>query len=157
MEDSTQLMMQTAQVVNLFNDLQNSEENEVIETFADIGFPPDAKTVLDRNSACFFKVTQLAFDKDYPHREAFENVLASLDNPAFNFAYVLSGTEQGIDLYIGIVKNVNPGSSTGEYMSANDYGKILKNAFEGNFNGSTLEQVKDRQANDFLLEGAKCY
>lgn len=157
MDDSTQLAMQSSQVVRLFNDLQNSEDSKAIENFADIGFPPDKNTALERNAACFFKVTQLAFDKDYPHREAFENVLASLDNPAFNFAYVLAGTEAGIDLYVGIVKNGNSGSGTGECMNTHDYGQILKNAFEGNFNGSTMEQAKDKNSADFLLEGAKLY
>lgn len=158
MDTTTQLMQQSGQILSLFDDLQNAEENEVIETFADIGFPPDAKKVLDRNSACFFRVKQLAFDKDYPHREAFENVLASLDNPAFNFVYILSGAAEGIDLYVGIVKNANIGKNrTGECMSANDYGKILKNAFEGNFNGSILEQVKGREATERILEGAVRY
>ena len=102
MEQDT-LIEQSAQVVKLFDTIQDTENNKLIESFADIGFPPDAKKELEPTNACFFKVEQLAFDKDYPHREAFENVLASLDNSAFNFVYILSGSTTGIDVYVGIV------------------------------------------------------
>ena len=62
---------------------------------------------LESRDVCFYKITRLSFDEDYPHREAFENVLLTLDNPAFNLVYILSGDEFGIELYIGVVKNKN--------------------------------------------------
>ena len=91
MAEQNALIDKSSQVVSLFDTIQNTEENAVIGAFAGIGFPPDAKNTLDRTQTNFFCVGQLAFDKDFPHREAFENVLASMDNPAFNFVYVLSG------------------------------------------------------------------
>ena len=57
---------------------------------------------------CFYKVKRLTFDEDYPHREAFENVLRTQDNEAFNFVYILDGNERGIELYLGVVRNHNP-------------------------------------------------
>lgn len=39
------------------------------------------------DEVCFYKVKRLTFDEDYLHREAFENVLQTQDNEAFNFAY----------------------------------------------------------------------
>ena len=48
------------------------------------------------NEICFFKINHLTFDEEYPHREAFENVLQALDNDAFNFVYILNGDANGI-------------------------------------------------------------
>ena len=42
---------------------------------------------------CFYKINRLTFDEEYPHREAFENVLQALNNNAFNFVYILDGEE----------------------------------------------------------------
>ncbi len=158
MEEQNALIEQSSQILNLFDNIQDTKENELIDAFADIGFPPDKKDSLDLTQACFFRVSQLSFDKDYPHREAFENVLASLDNPAFNFVYILSGSGSGIDLYIGVVKNANESQNReGECMSAKDYGPIIRNAFEGNFNGSTLEIIKSNELKNIIFNGAQLY
>ena len=152
------LIEQSAQVVNLFDTIQDIKENEVIESFADIGFPPNGKIELNQNSAKFYHITQLAFDEDYPHREAFENVLASIDNTGINFVYILSGSDKGIDLYIGVVENRNGiQNHAGEILAINDYGKILQNAFEGNFNGSKIQQINDNVVLEQILKGADLY
>ena len=158
MSDENISLRQSNEIITLFDTMQDKDENKLIESFADIGFPPDGQKVLNPTHVCFFHVENLAYDKDYPHREAFENVLASLGNSAFNFVYILSGSKTGIDLYIGIVKNGNEAlNHEGEALRANDYGKILKNAFEGNFNGSHLEPVRSKNLNQDILEGAKLF
>ena len=40
------------------------------------------------NEICFFKVDRLTFDEEYPHREAFENVLQALDNNANGITFI---------------------------------------------------------------------
>ncbi len=103
----------------------------------------DKQRMADKEEVAFFHVKQLSFDEDYPHREAFENVLLSLDNIAFNLVYILSGDEDGINLYIGVVKNANENKKHGgKMLTANDYGRIVAGAFTGNFGGSVIEKIK---------------
>ena len=99
----------------------------------------NCKKELSSGDYSFFKVTKLAFDEDFPKREAFENVLLSLDNTAFNFVYILEGNENGVDLYIGIVNN---GKKSSNKFASNDYTKIIQSTFEGNFNGSILMPLR---------------
>ena len=100
---------------------------------------------LGNGEVTFYKVQQLAFDEEYPHREAFENVLQSLENTAFNFIYLLDGDECGVNLYIGITKNQNENVQTsGKVLSAADYGKIIQCVFKGNFSGSKNKEATIR-------------
>lgn len=91
---------------------------------------------------CFYRITCLSFDEDYPHREAFENVLLSLDSTLYNFVYILSGSEKGVELYIGVIRNNNiTHTEGGNILRASDYGATLAGFFEGNFGGSVLEKL----------------
>lgn len=134
-----QNVLQPREILAFFDNIQRTNIGAEICELLPLDFPPDNKLKLQ--DMCFFKIHKLAYDKDYPHREAFENVLLSLDNVAFNFVYILAGTTNGIDLYIGVVRNSNQYAGT---LSAADYGTALKNAFEGNFNGSVLEKVRGK-------------
>lgn len=123
-----------------------------------IDMPRCAKDSLERNEICLYKVRQLSFDEEYPHREAFENVLLSLDNKAFNLVYMLSGDEEGIHLYIGAARNQNPHETVlGERLSAVDYGDIVARAFEGNFSGSELEKLTGDELTYVAFDSAKHY
>ncbi|MBR3746948.1 MAG: DUF87 domain-containing protein, partial [Selenomonadaceae bacterium] len=91
---------------------------------------------------CFYKINRLTFDEEYPHREAFENVLQALNNNAFNFVYILDGEEDGVSLYVGVVKNQRENKPVlGKLMSAVNCCKNIVGAFEGNFGGSVLEKL----------------
>ena len=108
------------------------------------------------NEICFFRVCRLTFDEEYPHREAFENVLQALDNDAFNFVYILDGDENGISLYIGVVRNSNDNKPTlGKLMNANNYGRNIVGAFEGNFGGSLLEKLSGETLTDVVFNSPK--
>ena len=135
---------QSNEVLGLFESLQVSNQETKITALYKNSFPKNNN--LELTDQCFFKVKKLAYDKDYPHREAFENVLLSLGNSAFNFVYVLEGYGDSIELYIGVVKNGN--SNTGS-LNATDYGPNLKKIFEGNFNGSELEPVRGEKLKTF--------
>lgn len=104
------------------------------------------------NEICFYKINLLTFDEEYPHREAFENVLQALDNDAFNFVYILDGNETGIELYIGVVKNQNENKSV---LNAANYGRNIAGAFEGNFGGSVLEKLTGENLSEKIIESAR--
>lgn len=89
----------------------------------------------------FYKIDSLTYDKEFPAREALENVMSSMDNKDFNFVYILSGENSEVSLYVGVVKN----SKNASLVSAASYAGRLEKAFSGNFNGSELKPL-DREA-----------
>lgn len=108
------------------------------------------------NEVCFFKIDRLTFDEEYPHREAFENVLQALDNDAFNFAYILNGDTNGIELYVGVVKNQNENKPVlGKLMNAANYGRNMVGLFEGNFGGSRLTKLTGEDLIDVVFNSVK--
>lgn len=143
-------------IMNIWHDIQYYQLQEVV---SDIQAPfSNEKKALRNDDVCIYKVEKLAYDEDYPQREAFENVLMSLDNKAFNFLYILSGDDNGVSLYIGVVKNDTPDAPMLEkQLSASDYGEIVANNFEGNFNGSCLRRIKGKEMCRLLTEDVKKY
>lgn len=149
--NNQELLAESNSIIKLFDNIQDSKNTKKIKVAS-------TQDILPTTKACFFRVEQLAFDKEYPHREAFENVMAALDNEAFNFVYILSGNSSGVNLYIGIVQNGNEvKSDEGETFQPVDYGNILKNTFEGNFNGSYLKKVYAKELENEILRGAELY
>lgn len=86
-----------------------------------------------------YKIDEIAFDDEYPHREAFENVIQSMSEiSGYNLIYILEGNEQGICLYLGVVWNKNIDTN-----NVSNHAKNLISSFEGNFNGSKVYEVED--------------
>ena len=86
-----------------------------------------------------YKINEIAFDDDYPHREAFENVIQSMTEMSdYNLIYILEGNEHGICLYLGVVWNKNIDTN-----NVSNHAKNLISSFEGNFNGSKVYEVED--------------
>ena len=141
------VLQQSREILNLVSDIQIFNSDGKVNNLIDIGFPGG-----NRLPCYFFKINKLSYDEDYPHREALENVIMSLDNEAFNFVYLLEGTEEGVSLYLGVVKNHHPNQKDAQ---ANDYGKLIEKVFEGNFNGSVLERLKNNTIRDVIIGGAK--
>ena len=133
-------------------DLNSADEEKIIQ-------PQNSRSdELKINEICFFKVIRLTFDEDYPHREAFENVLQALDNAAFNFVYILNGDENGINLYIGVVKNQKKNKPVlGKLMNAANYGRNIVGSFEGNFGGSVLEKITGKDLTDAVFDSVKSF
>lgn len=148
------VLAQSREILKLFDDLQVINSKEQVQKIVNSDIPGNDE--LRNNEICFYKVKQLVFDEDYPHREAFENVLSAMDNRSFNFVYVLTGTKQGIELCIGVVKNQNSFVS-GTKLSAVKYGEIVKNVFAGNFNGSDLEKLKGNDLDKLIGSGVQKY
>jgi hypothetical protein len=105
---------------------------------------------IDMKECCFFKLTSLTYDDEYPHREAFENVLSTIDNPSFNFVYILSGDLTGIDIYVGVVKNYNNELDTRTH--AVNYGRMIEASFKGNFQGSSLEKLSREDIQSQIID-----
>ena len=109
----------------------------------------DQNTV-DMQDCCFFKLTSLTYDNEYPHREAFENVLSSIDNSSFNFIYILSGSLTGVDIYVRVVKNHSNDSDT-QIHSVN-YGRRIEASFNGNFQGSSLKKLNKNDIQSNIID-----
>lgn len=114
--------------------------------------------MLKSNEYCFYRVNKISYDDEFPKREAFENVLLSMDNEAFNFVYILTGSSTGIELCLGVVKNSNPNKVLlGTKMSAVGYGENIAEAFRGNFNGSELEALKGEKLKNLIIDSVAQY
>ncbi len=151
--DMVGLQINTSELFDLFHFVQKMDLDASFEQIADIGYPED-DGLNTSNGMCFYKVEKLSYDEKYPRREAFENVLDSLDNEAFNFVYILSGNNSGVELHIGIVKNHRNNRRT---LSTVNYGDIIQNAFEGNFSGSSLKRLDSDELQEKIIKQVKIY
>lgn len=93
---------QVGDMLEIYKNIALDGNEQIISSFARLNFP--SNDGLDSNEYSFFRVQQLSFDDDYPRREAMENVLLSVDDEAYNFVYILTGSPQGVELCLGIVK-----------------------------------------------------
>lgn len=78
-ENEKQLLLdlqQSNEVIDLFGSMQLVNKNTVVDKLVETELTKKGK--LRANEMCFYRVKQLSFDEDYPHREAFENVLLSM-------------------------------------------------------------------------------
>lgn len=136
----------------MFYDIQNFNMAGKVDSVSPPEFP--ALNELKLNEMSFFRIDRLLYDSDYPRREAFENVLRSMDNDAFNFVYILTGTEEGVELCIGVVKNKN---ATKKTLSTSNYGETVRNIFEGNFNGSKLTKLRGEKLKSTIIDRSDEY
>ena len=79
----------------------------------------------------FYLVDEISEGKSKEYRLSMANVIANLNQGDSSMVYLLSGTPQGIQLYIGVAgeKDIDVDQS------------MLKNAFQGNFIGSKLTTI----------------
>lgn len=98
-----------------------------------------------------FHITEIGEGKASAYRLAMANVVATLDNPECRALYVLSGTPEGIRLYIGVAGFQY---NTDELQ---DMAKTLKTSFEGNFLGAQLEQIKPNDSSIRAMQDSVKY
>ncbi|OYQ78704.1 hypothetical protein B9T19_07605 [Ignatzschineria sp. F8392] len=99
-----------------------------------------------KNYFSFYLVKEISEGKSDEYRMSMANVIANLYQSDSTFIYILSGTKEGINLYIGVASEQN--NSIDRY--------ILKNAFEGNFIGSQLQPIfQDDQEFLSLIDRSK--
>lgn len=88
-----------------------------------------------------FHIQELTFDDELPRKEAFENVLSTLNIEGIMFVYLLLGDESGVSFYFGIAKDKYCKKEL--EVDVDDIGKnILKPSIEGNFRGSRVVGLK---------------
>lgn len=105
-----------------------------------------ALTIPINHTSCrLYRVSCLTYEKDFPRQEAFENVVASINNVRCRLVYYLRGTGGGVEFYIGVV---NMGAD--DKLNIGDYGDMLSRAFKGNFLGSQLEELKEQETQTLL-------
>jgi hypothetical protein len=83
-----------------------------------------------------FRVTEIGEGKAGAYRLAMANVIAGLDDPLCQAVYILSGTLEGVALYIGIA------SARLLDDDLHEMAKTLRASFEGNFLGAKLEDIR---------------
>jgi hypothetical protein len=106
------------------------------------------------NKLYFYKITELSYEEDFPQREALENVLSSLNNNEFNFIYLLSGTREGVSIYIGIGENYKV-TIKENTVNGYDISQALINSFLGNFLGSKVIKLNQQQVEDEVINKIK--
>ena len=82
----------------------------------------------------FYLVDEISEGNAQQYRLSMANVLSSISQNQSSMVYILSGSPQGIKLYVGVAKsdsNISEDSET------------LKYSFEGNFIGSKLIGLKN--------------
>jgi len=80
----------------------------------------------------FFHVSQIIEEKSAVHRRAMSNVIACLNNAGAAMVYMLSSSERGVNLYLGVA---------GESETNGFAGKLLEQSFAGNFLGAQLTPI----------------
>lgn len=136
-------------IEHILNEIETATDNQKVSNL----IKPDTDK-LARGQARFYRVKELSFSEDYPHREALENVLLSIDNLEFNFVYVLTGHKDGVTIDIGAVKNsnFNKDGESNVKLSATNHGDNIGAVFKGNFSGSQLELLEAGVVESDLLE-----
>ena len=103
---------------------------------------------LDYNALILFKIEEITFEEDAPRQEALENVFSALRHiSGINFIYLILGDENGVNFYFGLSKDIRRGS---DENIRNIGESILKSSLEGNFRGSRISEVEEREKRSII-------
>lgn len=102
---------------------------------------------VNRNTCRLYRVNCLTYEKEFPRQEAFENVVASINNVRCRLVYYLRGVNGTVEFYMGVVN-----MEQDDKLNTGDYGNMLSRAFKGNFLGSELQELGEADSRE-LLEG----
>ncbi len=112
---------------------------------------------LDWPECSFWQLKSISHDQEIPRREAMESIVSMLDNPLFNFVYILSGNGHQVDIYLGIVNNrINQQGLTEQQIryKAKDINNILSRGIAAHFQGSKLHHLSRQEIEEKLLGSA---
>ena len=84
----------------------------------------------------FLKISEIVSKSASSQRSAMANVLSILNGGNTSVVYILSGTEEGVDLYVGIAQK----EAEDERGVATE---LLRSSLEGNFPGVQLDKIHD--------------
>lgn len=117
----------------------NKKENKQIDSLS-----TDENFEINNMNSRFFRITELSTQEQFILRQDLENVIASMNNVHFNWVYYLSGTETGIEIYIGTVLLLDQGDVFNQK-------KLLESQLLGNISGILLEDVSSKNLQDHIL------
>lgn len=87
-----------------------------------------------------YHIKEVTFDEELPRKEAFENVLNSLNIDGILFLYLLIGDGESVQFLFGVAKDKRFKGTLS--LDVDDIGEsILKPSLEGNFRGSVVEKL----------------
>lgn len=105
----------------------------------------DEKFELNNGNARFFRITELSAEEEVTLRQDLENVIACLDCPDYCWIYYISGTSEGIELYLGVVNKT-------EKSGVHEYSELLTSQLEGNLTGVQLEKVRSEDLSVKIIQ-----
>lgn len=103
------------------------------------------KFELNNGNARFFRITELSAEEEATLRQDLENVIACLDHPDYCWVYYISGTSEGIELYLGVVNKV-------QKSGVHEYSELLTSQLEGNLTGVQLEKVSSEDLSVKIIQ-----
>lgn len=109
-----------------------------------------SKSVLS-NNLYFYKIIEIEYEKDYPQRKAFENIISSLNNSSFNFIYLLAGNPKSVSIYFGVVENLLS-KNLNNVANAFDVSQSIVNSLYGNFLGSKVKRLTADEINAEIIK-----
>ena len=96
--------------------------------------------LLAEHEFSLYHIKEVTFDDDLPRKEAFENVLNSLNIEGILFLYLLIGDGESVKFLFGIAKDKRYKEDLS--LDVDDIGEsILKPSLEGNFRGSIVKKL----------------
>jgi len=108
----------------------------------------------DLDELFFYKIIEVSYEKDFPQKEAFENVISSFSNNSFFLVYLLSGDKKGVSIYLGIAENykVKDDENT---VNGYDVAEALINSFLGNYYGSKVKKLSQEEMENEIIKKIK--
>ncbi len=94
----------------------------------------DDQFVFTNTNARFFRITELSDEEEETLRQDLENVISCLDDSNFCLVYYISGTPEGIELYLGVIDKT-------KQTGIHEYAQLLTSQLEGNLTGVQFDKV----------------
>ena len=109
---------------------------------------PVAKKISDEDLV-FLKIDEVTFDEKAPRKEALENVLSTMRIKGINFLYLIVGDGKKVSFFYGLSRDIV--QSGPEKYNIKELGReVLQRSLEGNFRGSIISEVSDKDTKMML-------
>lgn len=104
--------------------------------------------VFTNTNARFIRITELSSEEEATLRQDLENVISCLDNPDFCLVYYISGTPEGIELYLGVIDKA-------KQTGIHEYAQLLTSQLEGNLTGVQFDKVSYEDLGTKIIQPLK--
>lgn len=127
----------------MYKDIEEVRVNLDFEDFEELEIKKYNDRDLTPQDISLYKIDEITYleEQKYPRREAFENVLSSFyQEKTMHIAYIIDGDGENISMYLGVVRDIFIGDENPSSVAEN-----LVNNLRGNFRGSKLAEVEDKE------------